>query len=221
MYKKIINDSQYFSIMKKIDDIKFITDGKWDWEHGLGHATRVTNYVKQILTQLKFDSHIIELGMIAGMLHDIGLSEGIKKDHAKNSAEYVKHYLKTFNILEVEIDVIVQAIEDHSNGNNIQSAIGAALLMADKLDFSKYRTINSSINDYLNRQITNIDNVDIIINDNAFIINYLTDNDFDPSVLKEWKKCILCPQKAASYFKRNCIFLINGKPLDYNQIINC
>ena len=27
----------FLDTVEKIENIKFITNGKWDWEHGLGH----------------------------------------------------------------------------------------------------------------------------------------------------------------------------------------
>lgn len=35
LYNKILNNSEYLDTVKKIENIKFITNGKWDWEHGL------------------------------------------------------------------------------------------------------------------------------------------------------------------------------------------
>lgn len=32
--------------MDTIDNTRYITNGKWDWEHGIGHAKRVSMYVK-------------------------------------------------------------------------------------------------------------------------------------------------------------------------------
>ncbi len=61
--------------MDTIDNTRYITNGKWDWEHGIGHAKRVSMYVKQRLTQLHESDRIITLGMCVALLHDIGLSE--------------------------------------------------------------------------------------------------------------------------------------------------
>lgn len=71
IYEKILNNVDYLTIVEKIENTKFITDGKWDWEHGLGHYQRVANYVKEILTLLEADDRTIEIGMIAALLHDI------------------------------------------------------------------------------------------------------------------------------------------------------
>jgi hypothetical protein len=68
--------------LKKIENIKFITNGKWDWEHGLGHYKRVAEYVNKILVQLNGDERTIDLGMSVAFLHDIGLSKGSKINHA-------------------------------------------------------------------------------------------------------------------------------------------
>lgn len=47
MYEKILNNEKYLNTVEKIENTKFITNGKWDWEHGLGHYQRVADYVKK------------------------------------------------------------------------------------------------------------------------------------------------------------------------------
>lgn len=70
MYEVILNNSKYLELVNKIENMRFITDGKWDWEHGLGHYKRVANYVKTILIQLNENQRTIELGLVAALLHD-------------------------------------------------------------------------------------------------------------------------------------------------------
>ncbi len=82
LYEKILSNKNYLNTAKEIDNIKFISDGKWDWEHGLGHYKRTMEYAKNILMQLKADERTIDLGMSAALLHDIGLIKGNKNDHA-------------------------------------------------------------------------------------------------------------------------------------------
>ena len=48
LYDKVLNNKEFLDTAKKIESIKFITDGKWDWEHGLGHYKRVSKYVEKI-----------------------------------------------------------------------------------------------------------------------------------------------------------------------------
>ena len=80
LYEKVLSNSEYLNTVKKIESLKFITDGKWDWEHGLGHYKRVAQYADIILSQLGADERTIDLGMTASLLHDIGLIKGNKID---------------------------------------------------------------------------------------------------------------------------------------------
>lgn len=138
---------------KKTENPKFITDGKWDWGHGLGHYKRVATYVNKILTQLKADKTTIELEMVSALLHDIGLSKGDKIYHAIESSRMFSKFINKNDITEKELEILRQAIYDHSKGNDIQSLVGLSLVLADKLDVTYHRTINSSIQDKINKEI--------------------------------------------------------------------
>lgn len=220
VYEKILNNEKYLAVVEKIESTKFITDGKWDWEHGLGHYQRVANYVKQILTQLGADDRTIEIGMVATLLHDVGLSKGDKIDHGLESSRIFKKYIDEKDFSETELIKLEQAIKDHSNGNNIESLVGLALVLGDKLDVTFHRTINSSIQDKMNKEIQKIKNVDIEINDSDLIVKYLTVNDFDKNVLKDWNKSILIPLKVAKYLNKKYIFKINNQIIDYRKFID-
>ena len=219
LYDKILTNSEYLNIVKKIENTKFITDGKWDWEHGLGHYKRVANYVKQILVQLNADKRTIELGMVCALLHDIGLSKGNKSNHAIESSKLFSRFINKNDITNEETEILRQAIYDHSNGDDIQSLVGLALTLADKLDVTYHRTINSSIQDIINKEFQKIKEVNIIINDENLIVNYKTDDNFDLKILTNWKKAITIPKKIAKYLHKNYIFLINNKEVQYNDII--
>ena len=93
LYDKLLNNDEYLKIAEKIGNTKFITNGKWDWEHGLGHYKRVASYVNKILSQLNADERTIELGITAALLHDIGLIKGNKADHAKESSKLFVKYI--------------------------------------------------------------------------------------------------------------------------------
>lgn len=220
IYEKILENKNYLTIVEKIENTKFITDGKWDWEHGLGHYQRVADYVKKILTQLGADERIIEIGMVAALLHDIGLSKGDKIDHALESSRIFKKYINEKDFSETELNILKQAIQDHSKGNNIQSLVGLALVLGDKLDVTFHRTINSSIQDKMNKEIQKIKNIDIEINDQELIVKYLTTNDFDKYILKNWNKSILIPLKAAKYLNKKYKFMINNQVIDYEEFID-
>ncbi len=220
LYDKLLNNEQYIKTVKRIEQMKFISNGKWDWEHGLGHYKRVADYVKKILIQLNANERTIELGMTCALLHDIGLSKGDKIDHAIESSKIFSRYIDKNDISLEEMEIIKQAILDHSKGNNIQSLIGLSLVLADKLDVTYHRTINSSIQDWVNKEIQKIKKVDILIDDNNLIVKYFTEANFDISVLKSWEKAITIPKKVAEYLNKNYIFLINGREVRYIDLIS-
>lgn len=219
LYDSILNNNEYLELVKKIEDIKFITDGKWDWEHGLGHFMRVSQYVLEILTQLNTDSRTIDLGMAAALLHDIGLSKGDKADHAICSSNMFTRFIDDTDITDDEIGVLKQAIFDHSNGNDIQSLVGLSLVLADKLDVTYHRTVNSSIQDEVNKEIQKIKGVKIEINDDNLTVSYIADFDFDVYILRNWKKAITIPKRVSDYLHKDYIFLVNDQKVCYHDII--
>lgn len=219
LYEKILNNKEYLAIVNRIENIRFITDGKWDWEHGLGHYKRVLKYVEKILIQLAADDRIIELGKVAALLHDIGLSKGEKVDHAIESSKLFVNFIDINDVSEEELEMLRQAIYDHSKGNDIKSLVGLALVLADKLDVTYHRTVNSSIQDKMNKEIQKIKDVDIEITDADLIVKYTTDVSFDVNVLKDWDKTITVPYKIAKYLNKNYIFLVNGESVNYEELI--
>ncbi len=220
LYDKLLSNKVFLEAVEKIENIKFITDGKWDWEHGLGHYKRVAGYVRIILLQLGADDRTIDLGMMAALLHDIGLSKGDKVDHAIESSKIFMKFIDKNDIISDEEDILRQAIMDHSKGNNIQSLIGLSLVLADKLDVTYHRTINSSIQDVMNKEIQKIKKVDINITDKELIVQYTTDVNFDVNILKAWSKAITVPYKVAQYLKKNYKFIVNSVQIDVSDFIN-
>lgn len=220
LYDKLLNNEEYLNTVKEIEKIKFITDGKWDWEHGLGHYKRVSSYVNKILIDLNADYRTIELGMTAALLHDIGLSKGDKVDHAIESSKMFTKFLDKNDITESEEEILRQAIMDHSKGNDIKSLVGLSLVLADKLDVTYDRTINSSIQDTINKEIQKIRSVDINITDDNLIVYYKTIDNFDINILKNWPKAITIPYKVAKYLNKNYIFMINDVQTDISSFIN-
>lgn len=219
LYNKILNNSEYLDTVKKIENVKFITNGKWDWEHGLGHYKRVAEYVNKILLQLNGDERTIDLGMSAALLHDIGLSKGSKINHAIESSLMFGKFIDKNDITQDEEEILRQAISDHSKGDNIKSLIGLSLLLADKLDVTYHRTENSSIQDKMNREIQKIRNVDIKITENNLEVIYTAQGIFNVNILKNWPKAIIVPYKVANYLNKKYIFIINNKEIDVAEFL--
>jgi len=182
--------------------------------HGSYHANFVSNRVEEMLIGLNFDKRIIEIGKIAGLLHDIGCISG-KKSHALKSAQMCTKFLSKTNVTLLEKNVIVQAIAYHSNGNNIKSAVGAALLIADKTDLSKKRILNpNDVNDY-HKNLLEVENVEITVQTKEMLINFVASEKFSIAALHElWGKAFTIPVKAAKYFNHSVVFAVNSLRID-------
>lgn len=220
LYDKLLNNKEYLDTVKKIENIKFITDGKWDWEHGLGHYKRVAQYVKDILLQLGADERTIDLGMVAALLHDIGLSKGDKVDHAIESSKLFIKFIDINDTTKKENEILKQAIMDHSKGSKIKSLIGLSLVLADKLDVTYHRTENSSIQDTMNKEIQKIRKVEVNITDKELAVYYTTNKNFDINILKAWPKAITVPYKVSKYLNKEYIFMVNNIKVDISNFIN-
>lgn len=197
--------------------------------HGRYHVMYVVKVIEHILRALSYDNHTVELGKIAGLLHDIGCTYG-KHEHAWMSSNMCVEYLNMTNLTQEDKHIIFHAIQDHSNGNNINSSIGAALLIADKIDASKNRSFYVK-EDLKNRGIiieedTNkesnlceIENIDISILNNVITFNFITNGDFSELreiLLKTMDESFLIIERAAKYLNYTCVFEINNEKMDLN-----
>ena len=202
----LYNDTELNSIISTINDI----NKKFRSCHGKYHVDFVIRTIEYILQALSYDKKIIELGKIAGLLHDIGNING-KKEHAKRSAKMCIKFLDKTNLTLADKEIIIHAIADHSNGDNISSAVGAALLIADKIDLSKDRVLPAGYNHIWHMNLLEISKIDIAILNNIVTINYITTNKFCKEIhVGEWSKGISVPIKASKYLNCNCIFMVNG-----------
>ena len=186
--------------------------------HGKYHADFVANMVEHILSGLSYDERTVELGKIAGLLHDIGCIGG-KKGHAKRSSEMCTTFLNKIDVTAPEKSIIIHAIKDHSNGDDIRSPVGAALLIADKVNVSRERVLYpADVNTY-HKNLLEVYKVDVSIADKTIIINYISTDKFSPFVLFDlWSKAFSVPAKAAEYLGLACEFRINDEITDIYQL---
>ncbi|MCL1878223.1 MAG: HD domain-containing protein [Defluviitaleaceae bacterium] len=207
MYEKYLNNSE---ISKIIDAINEMHRGSIVSCHGRGHAMRVVAAAEQILVGLNFDARTVEMGKIAALLHDIGNIAGRRK-HAKKSAALAKIFLSREDFLRRERDAIVQAIVDHSEGKKISSAIGAALIIADKIDISRRRIFPLSEPDVLHKNLLELEDVTLSISEKIISINYIGTKKFSKELLmREYKKGFILPMLAAEFLGCEWRILFNG-----------
>lgn len=210
-YDLLNNDKELNNI---IDSINKINENNLFACHGRYHTNFVIETVENLLKSLNFNENIIELGKISALLHDIGTIEG-KKGHAYRSSEMSIHFLNKTNLSQESKDIIIHAIKDHSNGNEINNSVGAALILADKIDISKNRVLELGKKDRWHSNLLNIERTILNVKDKKIIINYIVNDKFSREILsEEWKKGIMLPIKASNYLGCKCIFKINGNVVD-------
>ena len=129
-------------------------------EHSHRHIGIVSRRTGEILEKLGYDERTIELGKIAGYLHDIGNVIN-RADHAHSGAILTYQILKDMNMPLEEITEIISAIGNHDEKTGTAvSAISAALILADKSDAHRERVTNTNmstfdIHDRVNYAVTN------------------------------------------------------------------
>jgi len=195
-----------------LDNINKINKKKIFACHGRYHTYFVINTVEYILQSLSYSSKIVDFGKTAALLHDIGIIAG-RKNHAKKSAVLASVFLNEYSsIFPDEKEMIIQAVDDHSKGINISSAIGAALIIADKTDISGKRLLHNKKLDAWHENLSNLRKVEINITNSVVAINFITTKEFSkPLFIEVHNKYISLPIKASSFLGCSCHFMINGK----------
>lgn len=213
-YEDVLNDKYIINIIESIEDFE---NSEYDAraDHGRKHAIKVVNIIEKIMLSLNCSKEYIELGKITGILHDIGCLKG-KKNHAAISYDMAKVYLEDKDINEVDKDIILSAIFDHRQGDNIQSIIGASLLIADKIDLDKTRILEQGLNVEGFKELINIEKVDVDIIENNLIVDMKTNNKFSKLEFMKYyfiPKAISITKKASEYLGLVSEFNINGSSI--------
>lgn len=215
MLETILKDEEIKAIINNVNNVIIVNNCGC---HGMGHITRVMNYVETILTGINCDEHNIELGKIAAYLHDIGAIMG-KQGHAERSADFALMYLKKINMKDEDIHIIEHAIRNHSGGTNLESVIGAALTFADKIDMQKSRMMRFIEDNYFHNNIKHMQDVQLTVDENNITVNIITDGLFDYNSLKDYSKMITKPIEMSKFLNKNCLFQIDGKEIDLYNIV--
>lgn len=117
-------------------------------EHSNRHIGIVSKRTGEILQKLNYDERTIELGKIAGYLHDIGNCVN-RVDHAHTGAILAYNILKEMGMPAEDRTEIVMAIGNHDEGTGTAvSDISAALILADKSDVHRNRVVNTNMSTF-------------------------------------------------------------------------
>ena len=117
-------------------------------EHSFAHVGSVAEMTGYILQTLGYPERTVELGKIAGYLHDIGNLVN-RVDHSQSGALMAFRLLDGWNFPPEEISMIVTAIGNHDEGTGVPvSDLAAALILADKSDVRRSRVRTKEIADF-------------------------------------------------------------------------
>jgi hypothetical protein len=111
-------------------------------EHSFRHCRLVSNKCGEILTALGYPERTIELGRIAGYLHDIGNAVN-RRNHEQTGAVLAYDFLRRHEMDCEEAIAIMMAIANHDEGVGVPvNAVAAALILSDKADVHRSRVTN-------------------------------------------------------------------------------
>ena len=114
-------------------------------DHSFAHVMHVAEMAGYILKTLNFDDRTVELGKIAGYLHDIGNLVN-RKEHSQSGAVMAWSILNDMDCDPEELATIVTAIGNHDEGTGVPvNPVAAALILADKADVRWTRVRNKDI----------------------------------------------------------------------------
>ncbi|MBR3180100.1 hypothetical protein IKF57_01010 [Candidatus Saccharibacteria bacterium] len=237
IYEKIMMDEEWYEWMDKIKKLSASEAHGENKElladHGMRHAMRVAEYAVDFIDECyqyfgedgvkKFHAFGHEedfyFTAIAALLHDIGIVDG-RENHTERSVEMAKKYLQKYDISSYEIPVITGAIGCHSDGLGLVNLVDAALIMGDKMDITRSRSLafyDESLLPKLSpaqKELHNIKRVNYFIDEEYGhgvlewgVMKASDDVDFNSQVdnllqtlSDEWPKCINIPNSITSDF---------------------
>lgn len=117
-------------------------------EHSFAHVGKVSAGAAEILRTVGYDEHTVELGRIAGYMHDIGNLVN-RTEHSQSGAVMAFRILDNLGMPPQDIATVVTAIGNHDEGTGVPvSPVSAALILADKSDVRRTRVRNSDISTF-------------------------------------------------------------------------
>lgn len=211
-----------FADVKKCEEIKvYITSADQSMaalgytEHAFAHVNKVANLAGSLLRDLGCDARTVELGEIAGYLHDIGNVVN-RSDHAHSGALMAFRLLSNMGMEPKEVATIIAAIGNHDESTGFPvNAVAAAIILADKSDVRRSRVrckeqIALDIHDRVNYAVED-SSLFLNVDEGAVILKLTIDTDICP-VMEYFEiflhRMLLC-RRAAAFFSLNFGLVIN------------
>lgn len=215
-YEEIKSNATVRTYVKAADDSLAVLGYT---EHSFAHVTVVAEKTGYILETLGYPARMVELGKIAGFLHDIGNLIN-RTDHSQSGGIMAFRILDHLNFPPEEIALIVSAIGNHDEGTGVPvSPLAAALILADKSDVRRSRVRNTEltnfdIHDRVNYSVTK---AELKINEAHSLIKLKLQIDSHVGSVMEYfeifmERMILC-RKAAEMLGLKFKLMINEQQL--------
>ena len=114
-------------------------------EHSFAHVTRCAVVAGDLLQELGYDAHTVELCRIAAFMHDIGNVVN-RHDHAISGATMAFRILDKMGMEPADVAAVITAIGHHDDSTAFPvNAVAAALILADKTDVRRSRVRNKDM----------------------------------------------------------------------------
>jgi uncharacterized protein len=188
-------------------------------EHSFRHVGLVSKKAGNIMRALGLEDRKVELGEIAGYLHDIGNAVN-RIDHAHSGAILAYGMLMRMGMDFMEAAEITLAIGNHDENTGMAvSSISAALILADKSDVHRSRVRNRDfatfdIHDRVNYAVESSD-IKVDQSQKTAILELRIDTKICP-VMDYFEifltRMTMC-RRAANYLGLNFQVVINGNRL--------
>ena len=211
-YTEIRNNEEIRALLKKGNDnlgVLGFTD------HSTAHCALVAERAAEILKDLGYDEHTIELAKIAGFMHDIGNAIN-RSHHAEYGAILAYELLKETDMPIDDRLTIVSAIGNHDEKDGVAvDAVTAALIIADKTDVRRSRVQSSKeefdIHDRVNYAVTD---ADVVVDKENMTITLELEVDETICTMNEYFEIFLgrmsMSRKAAAVFGAKFKVTVNG-----------
>ncbi len=192
-------------------------------EHGIRHVGYVSKTTSNILREIGCDERIVNLGAIAGWIHDIGNSVN-RLNHGISGAVMSMSLLSKMGMSMEDISLIIAAIGNHEEQSGLPvNEISAALILADKSDAHRSRVRKKNFNpkDIHDRVNFSIKKNYLAVNKNDKTIRLIIEMDGDKSSIMDYFEIYLTrmiiSEKAAKFLGYKFELVIN-KTVINNQV---
>jgi len=188
-------------------------------EHSFAHVTKCAEVAGNLLSDLGYSEHEVDLAKIAAYMHDIGNVVN-RTAHAQSGAVMAFRILDKMGMHPRDTATVITAIGHHDEPTAFPvNAVAAALILADKTDVRRSRvrnkaTIHTDIHDRVNYAVEKAE-VRLDKGQKTFTL-YLHINTEICAVMDYFEifmARMLLSRKAAEYFGLEFKLNINGSAL--------